>query len=83
MEKIIIGEALLILGLLVGVNIFVYIVHPKLEEKRPPQIDLIQLDSEDAFFLAVIHKPDRSVEYMILTRDKIVLIGGRHEDKRL
>lgn len=82
MEKIIIGEALLILGLLVGVNIFVYIVHPKLEEKRPPQIDLIRLDSEDAF-LAVIHKPDRSVEYMILTRDEVVLIGSRHEDKRL
>ena len=75
MEKIIIGEALLILGLLGGVNIIVYIVHPKLEEKPPPQINLIQLDSEDAF-LAAIHKPDRSVEYMILTRNEADLIGG-------
>lgn len=31
MEKIIIGEALLILGLMIGVNIYVYLVHPMLE----------------------------------------------------
>ena len=80
MEKIIIGEALLILGLMIGVNVYVYIVHPMLEARRKQKIDLIRLES---IYLVVIKKPDRTVEYMILTQEETALIGGSDENKRL
>ena len=51
MEKIIIGEALLILGLMIVVNVYVYIVHPMLEARRKQKINLIRLES---IYLAVI-----------------------------
>ena len=72
MEKIIIGEALLILGLMIGVNIYVYIVHPMLEARRKQKFDLIRLES---IYLVVIKKPNQTVEYMILTRDEAVYYG--------
>ena len=80
MEKIIIGEALLILGLMIGVNIYVYLVHPMLEARRKQKIDLIRLES---IYLVVIKKPNQTVEYMILTRDETALIGGSDENKGL
>lgn len=79
MEKIIIGEALLILGLMIGVNVYVYIVH-LLEARRKQKIDLIRLES---IYLGVIKKPDQTVEYMILTQEETALIGGSDENKRL
>ena len=80
MEKIIIGEALLILGLMIGVNIYIYIVHPMLEARRKQKFDLIHLES---IYLVVIKKPGQTVEYMILTQDETALIGGSDENKRL
>ena len=80
MEKIIIGEALLILGVMIGVNVYVYIVHPMLEARRKQKIDLIRLES---IYLVVIKKPDRTVEYMILTQEETALIGGSDENKGL
>ena len=80
MEKIIIGEALLILGVMIGVNVYVYIVHPILEARRKKKFDLIRLES---IYLVVIKKPDQTVEYMILTQEETALIGGSDENKRL
>ena len=80
MEKIIIGEALLILGLMIGVNVYVYIVHPMLEARRKQKLDLIRLES---IYLVVIKKPDQTVEYMILTQEETALIGVSDENKRL
>lgn len=80
MEKIIIGEALLILGLMIGVNVYVYIVHPMFEARRKQKFDLIRLES---IYLVVIKKPDQTAEYMILTQDETALIGGSDESKRL
>lgn len=79
MEKIIIGEALLILGVMIGVNVYIYIVHPMLEARRKQKFDLIRLES---IYLVVIKKPDQTVEYMILTQEEIALIGGSDENKR-
>lgn len=79
MEKIIIGEALLILGLMIGVNVYIYIVHPMLEARRKQKFDLIRLES---IYLVVIKKPDQT-EYMILTQEETALIGGSDENKRL
>lgn len=80
MEKIIIGEALLILGLMIGVNVYIYIVHPMLEARRKQKFDLIRLES---IYLVVIKKLDRTVEYMILTQEETALIGDSDENKGL
>lgn len=79
MEKIIIGEALLILGLMIGVNVYIYIVHPMLEARRKQKFDLIRLES---IYLVVIKKPDQT-EYMILTQEETALVGGSDENKGL